>query len=51
MDTSSNFQPLQSRIKLGYALINFFLGVAGKKWNDMSDDERYAIIKYAGSLI
>jgi hypothetical protein len=44
------FDPIQKRLKIGYALINFFLGISGKKWNDMPDSERYAIIKYAGSI-
>ena len=42
--------PLDDRIKIGYALINFFLSLSGRKWNDLPDEARWSIISFAGSL-
>ena len=44
------FHPLDDRIRIGYALINFFLSLSGREWNDLPDEDRYEIISFAGSL-
>jgi len=44
------FNPLQQRIVLGWSLINFFLMLSGKEWDELPFDQRMDVHRFIASL-